>query len=495
MKRIKFLSIFAVLFLGVLLLTACGDDAEPQANNDAPATTAAADAPDAPDATIGIDNELLQVETALPPMTTEEITLTFMSWENYYLQQHLAQRFMERHPNITVEVLYHPLYGFNETLFNLAGAGNLPDVFWYLGNITVPLENQWLGDFSEFFNADPDSAYMPASLYYAGTLGNLRVAAPSKVLPFAFYLDRSVFERANVPMPPLDWTWSQMLDTAREMTIPEQQIFGMYKFTQFHTTGPIVNQDAIGEFGWNGETFDFSGFADAIELEQEFRRTGVFAPPVGDAREAAFGIYNIWPASTGQIAMQKDAIWTANYFSTDAFTDRGIEWVIYPMPRGDNAVTDNKPAFIDFGGMSSVTEHPREAYELLKWMGWGFEGWQARIEGYAMLTNSLGEMLFPVTPDAIPILQHPELWEAYRALVPNTPEWNSFLDSVQSPVPLGASYIPGFEAFINWMHEQDIFGQLYRAEVRPHDIQDHITENANRFVQEEIERMLQRYGQ
>lgn len=488
MKKFRILSVLAVFLLGLLVLVACGNDNETAGGDNQPAATEA-------DGVVTPDNELLTIE-GLPPMTTEEITLTFMSWENFYLQYHLARAFEARFPNITVELLYHGLYGYNETLLNLASAGDLPDVFWYLGNITVPLENGWLGDFSEFFNADPDSAYMPASLFYAGTLGDMRVSAPSKVLPFAFYLDRAVFERANVPMPSLDWTWSEMIETARAMTIPEQQIFGFHPFTQLHTTGPIVNQDAIGEFGWDGESFDFSGFADAIEIEQEFRRTGVWPPPYNTPeREAAFGDATIWPAATGQLAMQKDAIWTANYFSTDAFVDRGIEWVIYPMPRGDNAVTDNKPAFIDFGGMSSVTDHPREAYELLKWMGWGFDGWMARIDAYATLENAAGDPVFPVTPDAIPILQHPDLWNAYRALVPDTPEWASFLDSVQSPVPLGASYIPGFEAFINWMHEQDIFGQLYRAEIRAHDIQDHITENANRFVQEEMERMLNRFGQ
>jgi len=486
MKKVKLFSLVTMFLIGMIVFAACGND-----NDNAPSTNDT----QPPVVNNGTDSagssDVIEAGEGLPPMTTENISLSVMSWENYYLQRHLVDAFMERYPNITVELMFHPLYGYNESLLNLASAGQLPDVFWYLGNITVPLENMWLGDISSFWNADPETAYFPASLYSAGLVGDFRMATPSKVLPFAFFLDRTVFERANQPMPSLDWTWSEMIETARRMTIPEEQIFGYYAFTQLHTTGPIVNQDAIGEFGWNGETFDFSGFADAIEIEQEFRRTGVWVPGGPEAREAAFGTYPIWPPSTGQLAMQKDAIWTANYFSTAAFVDRGIDWVIYPMPRGDNARTNNKPAFIDFGGISSVTEHPREAYELLKWMGWGFDGWMARIEAYATLENYLGYPVFPVAPDAVPILQHPELQSAYRVLVPDTPEWHSFLNSVTSPVPLGASYIPGFEAFIQWMHEQDIFGSLYRGEQRPHDIESYITENANRFVAEETARIKQ----
>ena len=490
MKKAKILSILAVFLLGLLFLSACGDDndTEPTANDNQPPVTDN-NGSDNSDSDVGLGDDSL-----LPPMTTDEITLTFAAWENHYMMEWMAQGFMDRHPNITVEVIWMYLPEYNAGLFNLASAGELPDVFWYLGDITVPLENYWLRDFSEFFDIDPESALFPESLAAAGTIGDLRVSAPSKVLPFAFFLDRSVFERANVPMPSADWTWSEMLDLAREMTIPEQQIFGLNTFTQLITTSPIVNQDAIGEFGWNGYEFDFSVFADAFEQQLEFIRTGVFPPPYGEERVAAFGDPYIWPAATGQLAMQKDAIWTDNYFRTPAFVDRGIDFVIYPMPRGDNALTDNKPAFVDFGGISSATPHPREAYELLKWMGWGADGWMHRMEGFRTLENHEGDLLFQA-PDGIPVLQNPAVWEVYRALVPQTDAWSAFLDSVQSPVPMGATYIPGFQAFLNWMGEQDIWGQMDRGEVRVHDIQDHITENANRFVREAMERVLSIYEQ
>ena len=486
MKKVKFFSIVSLFVLGLLFLAACG-------NNDG-GTGTPAPTPETPgvQAPAPGGNDIVE---GLPPMTTEDITLSIMTWENWYMANHLARAFEDLHPNITVDLIYHGLGYYNDSLFNLASAGELPDVFWYLGNITVPLENFWLGDISEFFDADPETQWLPASIRNAGVLGNGRFATPSKVLPFAFFLDRAVFERMNQPMPSLNWTWSEMEETARRMTIPEHQIFGFHPFTHLHTTGPVVNQDALGEFGWDGYSFDFSGFADAIALEQDFRRTGVWPPAYNTPeREAAFGDATMWPAISGQLAMQKDAIWTANYFAQPHFIDRGIDWVIYPMPRGDNAQTDNKPAFVDFGGISLVTPHPREAYELLKFFAWGLDGWDARMYAYANLNNAAGYPVWPVAPDAVPILQYPPLWEAYRALVPQTPEWMSFLDSVQSPVPLGASYIPGFEAFIQWMHEQDIFGSLYRDEQRAHDLVDHITENANRFVHDETNRLARLLG-
>lgn len=430
----------------------------------------------------------------LPPMTTEEITLTYASWDNPVMMEFMAERFMERYPNITVEVVHLSLDDYNEALFNLASAGQLPDVFWYLGDIATPLENQWLRDFSEFFDVDLESKYMPDSLKDAGMIGDKRVSAPSKVLPFAIFLDQALFERLNVEMPSVDWTYNEMIELAKQMTLPEQQIFGMNMFTHLITIAPIVNQDAIGEFGWNGESFDFSEFAAAYEQQRKFARTNVFPPPFGsEAAAAAFGDAEIWSASTGQLAMQVDAIWTANLFEEPEFKNKGIDFVIYPVPRGDDAITENKPAYVDFGGISSITPHPREAYELLKWMGWGTEGWMHKIEGYATLENSDGSLVFAY-PDGVPILNNEEIWDAYQTLVPQTDYWMGFLDSVRSPVAMGSSYIPGFQSFLNWMGEQDIWGQLDRDEVNIFDIQDHITENANRFVQEAMERVLNIYG-
>lgn len=479
-KTWKFLVIFLV---GIAFLGGC------QNGNDAQEIDDGGDV-------VGSDQTAVEQDPnqPLPPMTTDEITLTYASWENLEMMEFMAARFMDQYPNINVEVHHLSIEDYNEAIFNLASAGQLPDVYWYLGDITTPLENQWLGDFSEFFDLDPESEYMPDSLKDAGVIGNKRVSAASKVLPFAIFLDQALLERVNVEMPSVDWTYNEMLDLAKNMTLPEQQIFGMNLFTQLITIAPIVNQDAIGEFGWDGESFDFSEFALAYEQQREFSRTNVFPPPFGSEEAAsAFGDAEIWPASSGQLAMQVDAIWSANLFEEPEFKDKGIDFVIYPVPRGDHAETENKPAYVDFGGISSITEHPREAYELLKWMGWGSEGWMHKIEGFATLENADGSPIF-VYPDGVPILNNEDIWNAYRELVPQTDYWMTFLDSVHSPVAMGSSYIPGFQAFLNWMEEQDIWGQLDRDEVNIYDIEDHITENANRFVHEAMERVLSIYG-
>ncbi|MGL4337260.1 MAG: ABC transporter substrate-binding protein, partial [Turicibacter sp.] len=272
MKMLKKLSTMFVLAMAFTLVACSG-------GNDAPAT-------EEPTKTPSTNEGTTESTDGLTPMTTENITLTYASWDNAYMNEYLAQKFMEKYPNITVELVELDQGTWNEGLFNLASTGNLPDVFWYLGDVSASLDNKWLGDMTAYYNADLENANVPASLKEAGVFGDKRLSAPCKVLPFAIFLDKTVFEKLNVAMPSVDWTYSEMIELAKQMTVPEQSIFGMNQFTQLRTIAPIVNQDSIGEFGWNGESFDLTEFAKAIEQEREFSRTKVFPPAFG-SEEAA----------------------------------------------------------------------------------------------------------------------------------------------------------------------------------------------------------------
>lgn len=429
-------------------------------------------------------------EGELPAMTTENITLTYASWDNMQLQEYLVEKFMEKYPNITVELINMDLGTWNEGLFNLASAGSLPDAFWYLGDCTAPLDNGWFYDMTELYNADPENEKVVDSLKPAGIFNGKRLSAACKNLPFAVFLDRAVFEKLNVPMPSSDWTYSEMIELAKKMTVPEQNIYGMNMYTQLLTIAPIVNQDAWGEFGWDGTTFDLTGdYADAYEQQREFFRTKVFPPAFGSEEAAqAFGDPNVWSASTGKLAMQVDAVWTANLFETPEFKDKGIDFVIYPVPKGDNASTLHKPSFVDFGGLGATTEHPREAYELLKWMGWGEEGWTYKLEGYANLTNEDGSKVFDY-PDGYPITTTEELWDGLKGILPDTEYWSAYVDNVREPIALGGAYMPGFSQFLIWMGEQDINGKIDRDEVKVHDLAQELTDQLNQFYQDATSRL------
>ena len=134
---------------------------------------------------------------ALPPMTTDEIELTYMNFDNKVLTEYLAQKFTEKYPNIKVNVVYVAAGAeYNDTLLNLVNTGQTPDCFMILGNCDFALSNSLLGDMTEYWENDPENdnilpSINGAKLGYYGT--NQKLSTPMKFFPDAIYADMAVF--------------------------------------------------------------------------------------------------------------------------------------------------------------------------------------------------------------------------------------------------------------------------------------------------------------
>lgn len=494
MFRIKSLLSLVLILAMVFSMAACSSNNDTSTNTNTDTTTGAegSDTVAPESGAEGSDTVALE----LPPMTTDNITLTYSAWENDALSKYLAEKFTEKYPNITVEVLSLPLGEYNDSLVNLAGAGNFPDVFWYLGNADIPIRNGWFGDMTEYFENDPESEEILESLRVQGYFdGERKLAAPGKYLPFTVFLDKNLFERMNVAMPAADWKYSEMIELMKQMTVPEQGIFGYNTFTQIFTMAPIVNNDALGEFGWDGESYDMTGeWAESLNQHAEFLRTKVHAPFWGtEEAGAAFGDPELWAASTGKIAMQLDAFWTIGLFAQPEFQDKGINFVPYTVPQGDNATTKRKPAFVDFGAISSATDYPREAYELLKFMTWGKEGWNHKLEAYGSLVNEDGSKIFTYI-DNLPINGSPELWEGVKQYLPAIPEMDGYLANAKEPVPLGGASQPGFQTFLDEVYFGGEYGNIEAAViegvVNANDVAAEMTEKLNQIRTETLEELF-----
>jgi len=481
---LKFKKILSLLLTIVLLFTVAGCNNNSSSNAKQSNSTSSTSA----------------VKKGLPPMTKDKITLTYASWYNSKVNEYLAKKFMELYPNITVKLVNIDLSKWNDGLTNLASAGKLPDVFWYVSDCDVPLKNGWLGDMTQYFENDPESADILPTLKVQGYFGTKKkLAAPVFFQPYAVFLDENLFNKLNVPMPSPDWTYSEMIALMKKMTVPEKGIYGYNEYTKIVTMAPIVNEDAWGEFGWNGTKFDLTkDWASAMTQEAEYWREKVHAPAYGsDEAAKAFGDKNLWAADTGKLAMQLDAYWTIELFMTPEFVNKGMKWVPYPVPKGDNAKTLHKPAFIDFGGISSATKHPREAYELLKFMGWGKEGWKYKIEAFKTLKNSDGSLVCKI-PQGLPIINDSEIWKEVRALLPSDKIYGEYLDRIKEPIPLGGAAIPGFQTFLNEVYFGGKYGDIEQAiidgKVSASDVAQDLTDKLNQYHEDTMKQILQIYG-
>ena len=355
------------------------------------------------------------------------------------------------------------------TLLNLVNTGKTPDCFMILGNCDFALSNDLLGDMTEYWENDPENEnILPsingAKLGYYGT--DKKLGTPMKFFPDAIYADMAVFEKLNVTMPDTDWTWEEMIQSFKDVTSPDEGIYGFNQFHSIVTYYPVAaDPNCIGEFGWDGESFHMENWAVGVNTLAELMKGKYRAPMTEDEIVAWLGS-NEWAGASGKIGYQIDAFWTyLNLFDTDEYRAKGIEMVPYATPSVEGSDSKYKFGVLDFGGISSGTEHPREAYELLKWMGWGADGWKAKVEAYKTLKDEEAGVEIYKQSMPLPLTMDEEVWtEMQTAFFPTLKKaeadqtekdkkygkyFDDYFDQVkQGVIPFGDCQIPGFAGFV-----------------------------------------------
>ncbi len=447
-------------------------------------------------------------EYNMPAMnTTDPIHLSVMIWDDFELTQALADSFCQIYPNITVEIVRTTTDTVTADLTNYAASGTLPDIFMFL-DLDPLLANPYLADITEYIENDEEAqTKLYPTLRRMGYIDGERCYfMAGEFLPATVYLDQNVFEMLNVEMPAQDWTWEQFVELTQTMTDPTQSIWaytnGMYAPVTF---GPIsLTENAIGEFGWNGESYNFeSGWAEALELQLENIQLGNTCVGGSDAY-LAVDPSNEWPGQTGHVAILTDAFWTFNnIYAKPLALDRGIKMVPYNPPVG--AENGGQLAFLDGVAVSSGCEHVREAYELMKYLFWGKDGWMKRAELFPTIYWEGTENKAYDLPNCLPMIQDEELNAALAPLFPDLGYWNdweTFLGNIKNPVTWGARTIPGFNAFLaNYYNGADfngvigIEGAISQGAVDPWDYVDALAEQGRYYYDQAMTAFFEIYGQ
>lgn len=497
MKR-KILSVLLSTAMMVSMLAGCGS--APASTDSGSGQEESGEAAESGDAAAAEGGEA----SALPEMTKDEIELTYMNFDNKVLTEYLAEKFMEKYPNIKVNVVYVAAgEEYNDTLLNLVNTGKTPDCFMILGNCDFALSNSLLGDMTTYWENDPENEnVLPsingAKLGYYGS--DQKLSTPMKFFPDALYADMAVFEKLNVAMPPTDWSWDEMIQAFKDVTSPDQGIYGFNQFHSIVTYYPVAaDPDCIGEFGWNGREFDLTNWAVGVNALGDLMK-GKYRAPLTEEEIVAWLGSNEWAGASGKIGFQIDAFWTyLNLFDTEEYRNKGIEFVPYATPSVEGTNAKYKFGVLDFGGISSGTEYPREAYELLKFMGWGLDGWKAKMEAYKTLTDEEAGVEIWKQSMPTPLTMDEEIWTDYQTtFFPSLKKadadqtdkdkkygqyFDDYFDQVkQGVIPFGDCQIPGFAGFVGpdgpYAGVED---SVFNGEKNANDWVSELTEKANEY--------------
>ena len=138
-------------------------------------------------------------------------------------------------------------------------------------------------------------------------------------------------------------------------------------------------------------------------------------------------------------------------------------------------------ATIDFGGISDSCKYKREAYELLKFMSFGIDGWMTKIEAYnnPEMVNASG-LALKHDSMPVPITKDEAVWDAYIDMYcadmdeEHKALWENYFASCMQPIPFGWTSIAGYWNFCD----------QYFNKIGIHDLVDAGTAKAADYVAE-----------
>lgn len=429
-------------------------------------------------------------------VTTDDITLTYWHYEDPKTMELLAQAFMDKYPNIKVEV--RQIADMGSDLSAAATGGNFPDVFAGT-DVDTALANQYWRDISEYWDADPENKNLLYTIneYGLGCFDSgKRYAAPVWYMPSVVFVDKNVVETLNMNMPDTDWTWSEMIDFIKAATqgSGSSKYYGLGYYNRLDSLYGIAaaasdSRQIKGEFGYNGVDFDLSYWAVGEQEFADLKLAGYVAPLQGTPAMANWlGDPDAWFGNTGHAAVASEGFWTfQNIWNTvDAdgvsYQEKygGTDWIPYVTPRVvENETDHNIFCSMYMGGVSTSCQYPYEAYLLLKFMGWGVDGWMARLDIYEdeTITNDSGTALKAAMMPA-PLTLDETVWSRYKALFPqddaHKPYWDAYFESITRPVPGGWQSIAGYWNFCD----------QYFNKIGIHDLVDEGSKKAADYVEE-----------
>ena len=423
--------------------------------------------------------------------SNRKIYLTYAEWGDQDVAQKMLDAFMKAHPNIVV-TLDTSITGsgttFTTNLISAAQGNMLPDVF-VTDNVPSVIKNGLVYDISEFWDKDPDAAKVYSNIastaIYKDASGKVvRLAAPSYQFIKGFFVNQTLLTNLGIDIPGYDWTFEDFYDICSQVlnagTYNGNRIFainGYYGSLDFEKAMTAQTNAGLGYDSWNGTRFNYESeqWLKYRRYTEEFYQTGMLEQLTAEEKEQIYGNESAWPFEKGHTAFAVEGSWNIlSYLDSFQAADMKVEF--YPYPAG---VTANEAVILDYMCVSSLTDYPEEAYELMKWMSFGEEGWNARLA----IMKETGKGI-----DRFPVANYPNVWESiinYMEELNETHNYSAYIyciDHLDQGAPDVDKWLPGYSDFWNYVEDTNEEEDWYNKPVD--QLAREWTELINQKVQE-----------
>lgn len=312
-------------------------------------------------------------------------TITLGSWDDENgNQRHLAviEAFQAEYPDIAVEIQPNPGGDWHTLILTLIASGELPDIYMADSSfIALYVEAGGLTNLRPY--VEGENGFDPYEIFYPGVYENGFYQGDPYVLAkdystVAIYANRALFDAAGIEIPQEGWTYDDLLDIAMQLTVDANGN---------NATSPDFDPENIVQYGmdhrgdwWRGFQTVIYSFGSHTISEDGTTLDGFFNSEASisalEWMRDAVHVYHVAP-STNFILAQPDGMMPLFFNGQVAMVfgygpwflgmieeQPGFEYAILPMPEGPGG-KHGAVCWAGFG-MSATTEHPDEAWTVLK---------------------------------------------------------------------------------------------------------------------------------
>jgi multiple sugar transport system substrate-binding protein len=420
-----------------------------------------------------------------PPNSTQTISLSYADWGDADFNRKMIAAFEEKYPHIDV-ALRTDIEGsgeaFTGNLITAAQAGLLPDVF-ATDNVPTIINAGLTLDIAEYWDADEDTDLVYDNVALTGVYNGKRYAVPSFQFLKGIMINLDIFEDANLTdvegkyrmdndgYPVKDWTFEEFVEIAKAiknfeinpaddtLVDPPNTVVGLdtwYGSPDFQQVWPMMEDAEVQYDTWDGTQFNYTSedwiyaMQQKIELHQLTNGTTTRFTDEVLAENAILDDYLI---QSGVGAMDIEGSWQF-WVLKEAKETSNINLGFWPYPSGEAGLFP--PTILDYQAISSQTKYPEEAYLLAKWMTFGEEGWEARLdllEEDFDAAEAAGET--PSYLDRFPVADYPGVWDRVYDLVDGIEGIDYIFNRIEYAKPDLDKWLPGYKDFWAWVYDPE----------------------------------------
>ncbi len=316
---------------------------------------------------------------AAPASSADRKQITCLTWGSRFeeaVNRRLVEAFELAHPEIDVSLIVQPTL-YEEKVRTLLAANLAPDVM-YVGSFEFPA----LAPRGVFLSLEPFLEGTSLDDYYGEVLDAFRFEGklcglPKDWTPFVVYVNADLFRRAGIDLPREGWTWEDFLALAKALTRDDDgdgdpEVWGCSYGQWFDSVLCWIMQNGGRTFEGDparGErlscALDDSRTIEAVQFLRDLRWRHRVAYPEGYYNRLQ-AVNAVQLFMDGRIAMYGPVgRWETIRFAEIQNRRSPFTWDVVPPPRRARAWTAiGTTAY----AISRTTRHPREAFELVRFL-------------------------------------------------------------------------------------------------------------------------------